>query len=41
MNCCVSDTTDEATAIQSLKVIIPGATSDVKALTIDNVKNTC
>jgi hypothetical protein len=30
MNCCVSNTTDEAAAIQSLKVILPSASSDVK-----------
>jgi hypothetical protein len=39
--CCISDTIDDAKTIQSLKVITPGATSDVKTLTIDNVKNAC
>jgi hypothetical protein len=41
MNCSISDTTDDAKAIQSLKVITPDATSDEKTLTIDNVMNAC
>jgi hypothetical protein len=41
MHCCVVSTTEAATEIQSLRVILPGAGSGDEDVTIDDVKNTC
>jgi hypothetical protein len=41
MKCCVADTTNEATPIEFLSVVLPGATSGAKDLTINRAKNTC